>query len=394
MAPPEEPPAVTAPAPEEDERLSLTILPNFGYTADDGFGLGFYAELTAPPPPGKAVRTLVVAHTYLSTEGFHNQRLRFDLPGLGAQDKLRLGGMFAFRAWLNDGYWGIGNGTVRDADYVGTFDADDPDRHHYRYQLVQPFGHLALARDLSPRASAYGSLNVRFSWVKTYEGSLLEAERPYGVDGGLATQLGVGLLWDSRDDSVDPRRGALLEASSRFVYQPLDNSVFGGPFASVRGWIPLGPGVVVAGRVMGEHLFGDVPFYEMVHWGGFTPTSGFGGAATLRGYRYGRWRGPGKAVANGEIRCAVGDQHIGDSVLHWHLAPLADVGVVWGAGGDGPEQPDVPFHPSGGLGVRGVWNRDIAARIDGAVGFDAVDDGIELVLAPTWGVYLDFAYMY
>jgi len=53
---------------------------------------------------------------------------------------------------------------------------------------------------------------------------------------------------------------------------------------------------------MAEQMWGAVPFYELVHWGGMEPTAGFGGSQTLRGARFGRWRARDKAVLNTELR--------------------------------------------------------------------------------------------
>lgn len=349
--------------------LRLTVLPNFGYTPDDGYGVGFYVDLHEAQPVGRPPRQVVV-HTYLSSDGFQNQRLRFDLPGLG---RLRLGGLFAWRAWEHDAYWGIGPDTVRDP-------AVD-----YEYGLVQPFGHLALAVAVGPGVDAYASADLRWTEVHAEPGSFLALDAPAGLDGGLAVQVGSGALYDSRDDVLTPRRGLLLEGGGRVV---LTDPVFGGPFGQVRAFWGLGP-CVIALRLMAEHLYGEVPFYEMSLWGGWQPIMGLGGYETLRGLPYGRFRGPGKALFNGELRIDLASTPLGQGRLGWQLVPLGDVAAVWAEDYD-----PWPLHPTAGLGLRGVWSGGLVGRIDAAVGSDPVLREGERTEALSWGFYLAFSPMF
>jgi hypothetical protein len=360
----------------------LTVLPNFGYTTDDGYGVGFYVELADRPSARARPRSLVV-HTYLSSDGFQNQRLRFDVPGLGPAGRWRLAGLFAYRAWQHDAWFGLGPGTLRDPTL-------DPST--YAYGLVQPFGHLALAGDLAPTLSVYTSADLRWTAVSAEAGSLLAADAPAGMDGGFALQLGAGLLVDTRDRVVEPRRGVLVELGGRVAIDPTaPTHPFGGPFGSARAFLGAGP-CVLAARLMGEHLFGDPPFYEMNAWGGFTPVLGLGGYETLRGLAYGRWHAPGKALLNTELRVDVARHPLAGGTLTWQLAPLVDAAALWGGG----SQPEGvwPLHPTGGLGVRGVWSEGLVGRIDAAVGAEPVLVDGAAAVAPSWGVYLAFAQMF
>jgi hypothetical protein len=45
---------------------------------------------------------------------------------MGPEGRTRFTLYTAWRQWLNDGYYGIGNGTTREAAFVGAFAADDP----------------------------------------------------------------------------------------------------------------------------------------------------------------------------------------------------------------------------------------------------------------------------
>ncbi len=392
-----------------------------GVDSDDGFGFGARAQLDIPGKvPIEPYKSSFVIHLFVTTHGYHHDRFKFDLLGLGPRGNLRLMGHFAFRAWLNDGYWGLGNGTVHDPSY-DALSVDDPLHKFYKYQLIQPFAHLTLRDELArvgPGAvSIYGSWEGRYSVIHAYPDSLLAADQPYGYEGGLAAQIAVGALWDTRSPEVTPDHGALLEASARGVGMLNGDgnggfgevSAFGGPMLSVRGYVPVaefaGRHVTYAARAMGEYLFGPVPFYEMVQWGGFEPIEGVGGSDTLRGDSFGRWHGPGKAVEQNELRVDVVSHPFFHRKLRWQAVPFADVGAVWGVDREDPgligrslggagEHPAVPVHPSAGLGVRAIWATTLVGRFDVAVGQDLVPTSAGVGYGPSVGFYLAFDHTY
>jgi hypothetical protein len=332
-----------------------------------------------------------VAQGYAAVSGFQHHRLRVDALGLGGDGLSRLTLHVAWRQWLNDGYWGIGNGTAREPAFTGTFDRDDPRRHRYQYSLLQPFAHLTWRRQLRPGSpvETYLAVNPKYSIVRTYEGSLLEEDQPYGLAGGLTVQLFAGALHDTRVPEVAPHRGHLLELGGRFAPGLTGEAgPFGGALASARAFHG-GDRVVLAGRVMGEWLVGAVPFYELVHWGGAIPIAGVGGPETLRGILFGRFRAPGKAVANGEVRVRVATVQVAKSPLDLELAPYLDLATVWGA--EDPVPAALPVHPAAGGGVRVVFDRTFVGRVDSGVGLDPVaksDGSVEQ--RPNWGFYLTF----
>jgi hypothetical protein len=285
-------PAPTDPAPADpaalpEKRFSWVAIPNFGYDVDDGFGAGARAELDWYAPGYDPYQLAFVTQAYLTTNGYHHHRVRFDAPGLGADHRLRLSGHFAYRQWLNDGYWGMGNDTTLTQASV-----EDPDQaQYYRYTLVQPFGRLTLRGELGGPWAWFAFLAGRWSSITTYEGSLLEAEAPLGMAGGWGIQPGVGMLYDTREPELTPDGGVLAELAVRGMPKlPGADGEWISVFASLRGFVTLGPRVVIASRLMGEASFGDVPFYDLNTWGGLVPTMGFGGADSIRGVNFGRWR--------------------------------------------------------------------------------------------------------
>jgi hypothetical protein len=385
--------------PDERSQYDWYIVPNIAYDSDDGLGFGVRGELAVPEEGYDPYRVAYVVHAFASLRNFHHHRFRFDRVGLGRNRNLRLTLHLAYRQWGNDGYWGIGNGTTREREFVGDFDTDDPRRKRYRYNLIQPFGHLTLRAEQGRGLAVFCSLNAKYTWVRTHGDpdtgflTLLDEQQPYGMDGGLTILVSAGLIYDSRRPEVDPQRGVLAEVSGQWALPlPWGPGSFGGLFLSLRAFYAVTPWLVLAGRIMGEMLAGQVPFYEMVHWRGSVPISGFGGFETLRGIAFGRWRAPSKAVLNLELRFRLGQHSLARRPAVWQLALFGDTGVVWGAGGQATEpEPDFPLHITGGLGVRLVYAESFVGRVDAGFGLDPVrepDGAITQELS--YGVYVVF----
>lgn len=398
-------------AAADDDELAPRwfVVPNLSWDTDDKLGFGARGELALPGAGYSPYKTAWVVHAYATTNGYGHHRVRWDRTGL-AGGPLRLTAHVAWRQWRNDGYWGTGNGTVRDAAFVDGVDPASPEAKRYRYTLLQPFGHLTARWQLGEADgpwSVYGAANPKYSLIEAYAGSVLEEERPWGDQGGLAVQGLGGLLFDTRSPEVAPHSGVLAEVGGRVAPRLPGRSGdeatgFGGVFLSLRGYRELHPRVVWAGRVMGEALVGTIPFYETVHWGGFVPVAGFGGPETLRGVSFGRWRAPGKAVVGTELRIEAHVWTPGEHSLALEVAPYLDAGVVFG--GDWNQAPgaaalDVtaadsdtaPIHPAAGSGVRLIYDQTFIARLDAGFGLDPVRDAAGKVEArPNLGLYVVF----
>lgn len=391
-----------SPSPKPKPPVRGYLVPNVGFDTDDGLGFGARFELQHKPDGYTPYKFGLVVHGYATLRGYHHHRLYFDFPGIGPKGGLRLTLKIAYRQWLNDGYWGIGNGAAREGAYIGDFDKDDPRRKRYRYNLIQPFLHLGLRQRIKGPWSAFVNLRVQYTDVRTYEGSLLAAEQPVGMGGGLEVELGGGLLLDTRDNEAAPNRGTYSEIAVRVSPDLVGVGVaYVAPFLSLRGYHTLVPGdlgrrwtgrIVFAHRLMAEWLLGNPPFYEMTRWGGSVPLLGFGGYETLRGAPFGRYRAPGRAILNAELRFDVLQFKLFKQPFRVQIAPFIDVGAVFGAGEQrSAPAPAVPIHPSPGVGLHVVYAESFAGRIDFAVSPDPVRqaDG-RVVDEPWWGLYLMF----
>ena len=371
-APPTSSQSNSEPQPEPKKRhLRYFAIPNASFDTDDGLGFGARGELAIEEPGYSPYKMAFVLHAFATLRGYQHHRFRFDATGLGPKHNLRFTMHVAWRQWLNDGYWGIGNTTARLRSMVAD-DIQDGDVRvkFYRYSLFQPFLHSTLRAKLNGGFEAFTSLDIKYSVIKTYQGSLLAAERPFGIDGGLGVIATGGIIYDTRKPEVNPRSGIMAELSAR-VSAPGGAGTFGGPFFSIRGFVTPTPRLTIAFRFVMEALFGQVPFYEMVHWGGSVPITGFGGFETLRGIAFGRWHSPGKAVFNTELRIKLGEHKLFKRSFQWQLGLFGDVGMTFYAP-DSTASGGPPFHPGAGAGLRLIFDELFVARIDTAVGLDPI----------------------
>ena len=338
-----------------------------GFDTDDGLGLGAHGEIATYEEGVQPYRSLWVVQGYASLRGYQDHLLEWDRVGVGPGASTRLQAGLYWRQWTHSGYWGMGNDTLREWQYEGLFEPDDPAATRYRYSLVQPTLHaLARSRIHDGPWSLYGAVTVHHTRVETYEGSLLEEDRPYGMLGGWSPQVGVGVLYDSRQPEIASKRGVLAELSGRLA-PAVDGEAggFAGGLCLLQGYQPLGGRLVLAARLLGEWLAGNVPFYEMNTWGLSKPIIGFGGDMSLRGVPMGRWRGPGKALANVELRWTPWALALREHQVDLELAPFTDVGAVFGqqAATAAPTAPTTA-HPSVGLGGRVVFDDTFVGRLD------------------------------
>ena len=379
----------------DDKPWKWFALPTASFDTDDGLGMGWRAEAAKEAPGVTPYRTSMVTQGYFSTRGFVDVRFSLDLVDRGPHDNLRVTTFAAFRRWKNDGYWGIGQGTARERDFVGPFDPDAPERKRYRYQLTQPLVHSLVRWDLAPPLALHAALQVKHSDVLIYPDSLLSEQRPFGVDGGWSAQLFLGGMLDTRDNEVDPHHGHWIELTGRAAPAiPGGQGAFVGAFASVRHYTQLHPNVVFGYRVMGEWLAGDVPFYEMVHWGASVPIAGFGGAQGLRAVKFGRYRGPGKAIWNSELRYTFWRPTLRGEPSVVEFSPWFDGGVVFGEG-TSAQSGEWPVHPAAGVGLRLVYAGQFTGRVDVGYGHDPILSNAG-VLGPgnTLGFYTTFGHAF
>jgi outer membrane protein assembly factor BamA len=185
---------------------------------------------------------------------------------------------------------------------------------------------------------------------------------PRGLEGGATGYALFGLIHDTRENEISPRRGASEELSLRLAGALTGSRYsFGQLTFLLRRFIPLGPRLVLAGRLAGDLLFGDVPFFELASFGGINPFEALGGANSLRGLPSGRYSGTAKVLANLELRAVLAQPTLLRHHVDLGTIAFVDAGRTWS-----PRAPNGPwhlFHGSVGAGLR-VASGPLVLRLD------------------------------
>lgn len=335
----QDPPEPFKPAPDQpvDEDASGTLLvPLVLYTPETHLGLGgFFVHFFRLGTEDDSRLSSIAALGIATTRQQFIMELHPDFYLLA--DDLHLFGKLEYQRYP-DSFWGIGNAAedAREERY-------DRERLRFRgsaqYRLAGPF-YAGLATDLMLYRGVY----------TTVDGIFATQDIP-GEAGGFTSGLGPTLTFDSRDNTVGPRSGYLLNGSFLYFGEPLGSRyTFVKSTLDLRYYLETFPRQVLGLRFHGEAHGGAVPYYQLAL---------LGGDDLLRGYYLGRYRDEALVALEVEYRYP----------LIWRFSGVAFAGVGAIAGA-ADELIGVPLRPAGGLGLRFAINQRerLNLRLDVGVG--------------------------
>ena len=125
------------------------------------------------------------------------------------------------------------------------------------------------------------------------QGSTSLTPLPFGIDGGVQTGIGLGLIYDSCYNAMNVRDGVLAELGFLNYSSALSTYPMSVLFFDNRWFFPTTHTQVLALQIQGEFAFGEIPFNQL-------PT--IGGANLMRGYYVGRYRDKRAMAAQVEYR--------------------------------------------------------------------------------------------
>ena len=321
-----------------DGRDELTIVPAGGGSTDIGVGGGFFAGVTrnragyAPyewnieaagfvtflPQNGGVLVPYADVYSKLTVSRFLNGPLQLELrPSF--TDELRLY------------YYGIGNAS-------SALPPPGQSATYFQYARIHP----EIVADVRFKILDHfaGRVGLRYveTWFNIPEGSKLgddirsgspEVKRligPTGTEG--AALFRYGLQFDDRDNQVSPHQGTFDEIAFNWSPGGIPELPFryGEASVNLRGYIPISSRVTLAGRVVGDLLFGDVPLYELSR---AVDTYAIGGSNGVRGVPAQRYYGKVKVFGNVEIRAKLFDFRAFGKPLTIGGAAFLDGGRVW-----------------------------------------------------------------
>ncbi|WP_394835376.1 outer membrane protein assembly factor [Pendulispora rubella] len=186
-----------------------------------------------------------------------------------------------------------------------------------------------------------------------------------------------GVFLDTRDNEIHTTRGMFHQIKLRLSPGGIDSMPYRYAQVNVtaRGYLPIGSRIVVAGRLVGDVQFGDVPFYELTR---YEDTFAIGGSNGVRGVPGQRYYGKVKAFGNLEVRASLFDFRLFKKRFSFGVAAFFDAGRVWTELGrshpdlDGTG-PGIKYGTGGGLRLR--QGKTFVLRADVAWSPDATPVG-------------------
>jgi hypothetical protein len=324
-----------------------------GYDADDGVLLGGGITLVNPgfgrDPYLRRHRLSVVVAT--ATLGGYASYAGSYPDAVGSLDLgLRVEGQTPL---ATQNFFGFGDGPLPEDGVAASFN-----RVRLASATVEPFAERHLPGGM--RLWAGPSLSYARPDVDSTRFIAVAGlpERDLGAQVFAGVTAGVEI--DAVDDAIRPTRGARYDASLRTRFGLIEEGHRYAGVASVLRlyftWWRL-PGVTVALRGGGEHLFGTFPFYD---------AASLGGAATLRGYRSDRFAGRTAVFGSVEPRVSV-------TRFRSLFAPYGEAGVLAFVDGGRAWYDELPSSWRMGYGA-GVWAA-LAGRAAVTATYDASEEG-------------------
>lgn len=280
---------------------------------------------------------------------------------------------------INSGYFGLGNQSVVVHDENGQVG------RRYQFEQQELRARVNVRSPLGGPFAVMVGLQLRYVHPTAYANSKLAIDaasrEPDGspvIRGLEPLDIGVlngGLIYDTRDNAIAPNRGAFDLVALRFAEAtPTSSDVrWAGANVVVRRYARLGGPFVLATRVIGDFMVGNVPFYDLSQGGAFVPTDLPGGAQGIRGVPYGRYSGLIKLVGNVEVRSFFASFHLFGDRFRVGDVVFFDTGRIWtdytfSDARDG-KQIGLKFGAGGGLFL--LWGTAAMFRVEVAYSPDA-----------------------
>jgi outer membrane protein assembly factor BamA len=333
---------------------SITGLPALNYDADEGYGYGAlvqyyeYGDGSAAPYKFSLQPTV-----FFTTRGRRDVTLFLDAPHL-LPNEWRLGFQLAREQQRAAPYYGVGNNTV-----ALDIPANSPNPYYYRFERTVLRTNVDLQHPLfMPALRFLLGAGARAADVRTvpYDSgtTLLEQQTGRAALPRINTRYArVGLVFDTRDREIGPHTGNWSEILVQRAGRVLGgDQVFTRITGTVREYLPLGPDLTLAERVVMQTTHGDPAISEIFALqSSFRDDEFLGGATSIRGIPKNRFVGKGVAFANSELRWSAAQFALRGRPTVLVLSGFVDAGRVWTDGVD-VSQTFSDLHVGYGGGVR------------------------------------------
>jgi outer membrane translocation and assembly module TamA len=269
----------------EEKRWKKTLLavPTLGSSPETGFYAGAVATLDLAPTKDTTAR-----HSVYSAEIAFTAKKQFVLSGRWDITNLNRDYiLFGENSWMKfpELYWGIGGKTADENELL--YDA-------YRIEMENGLYHRFgknLFIGLDQQLQSVYALSLP-------ESSAEKIEILTGIKPGLASGFGLGILYDTRSNLLNPRAGEYLMMLHGLYFGKAFGSDFRFPHGHTdfRFYLPAGGKNILALQATAE-VFGEGSPFRL--------QAMLGGNMMLRGYYQGRFRDQNQVSAQAEYRMQI-----------------------------------------------------------------------------------------
>ena len=325
---------------DEPGHNEFNLVPVAGGTTDIGIGGGYFMGYDRVSPgmtpyvwdlESAAFVTFAPGHdggVIVPYQDLYVQLIvpRFLMPSL----ELEIRPEYSWETTL--GYYGLGNASSAALP-------DGESQKYFEYGRLHPELYLQLRWRILDHVIGRTGLRYVQNWLQVASDSKLEQDLLSGSPEvktllGSTAPSGValfsyGIQFDNRDNNVSAHKGTF----DSFDVQVSPGGTPWLPYryaqatADMRFYIPIWrPRITLAGRVAGDILYGNPPFYELAR---FEDTYAIGGLNGVRGVPAQRYYGKVKALGNVEVRTELVKFHALGKPVIFGIVAFLDGGRVW-----------------------------------------------------------------
>jgi len=364
----------SAESEDKSKPSEFTAVPFVGGDSDVGFGGGFIASWARVSGDYDPYLMRVEAATAITMKRAHDAWVvpytdayaLIDAPHV-LPNRLKLRLRLSYTREQRLPYSGLGNASRP------TPESQD---EASRYARVHPTVDLQSELRLSREVRLLLGISLTQNWLDIPPDSQLAMDMREGSetvrrllsdpDDHPVLLFSYGVLFDGRDDVVNPKRG--FYTAARVDLGPGDSGAFIHRWAradgSARAFVPLIDSyLTLAARVVGDCLFGDAPFYELPR---YDSTSAIGGGNGVRGIPAQRYWGKIKLFGNFELRSELVRLRLFGKATRFGLTGFFDAGRVWADYAANPELDGTGFgiKYGTGAGLRMAAGKSFVLRFD------------------------------
>jgi len=341
---------------------SLQGIPIIYTSKSTGFNLGVRASIADMKHEQPYVYKFAFQY-WVSDRGVKNHEVELDIPYFFSKSwHIRLD--YKYSVVIDDNYFGIGNDSVFNKDFITPSNPSFISRTYYQYKLTYPSFTFDVERNLfSETLFIFAGIGLEKATINPRSldsDSKIYMEKPFGYNGGNTNYIKVGLAFDTRDFPFNPTKGIVLAGTytdhanfmgSNYQYKNADLTYM--LFFSFFKYFTL------AHRIMIDQIWGNPPFFALAEFKSYYDSyQGLGGADVLRGAPSFRFIDNLKFINQIELRTRFYNGMVFGQHLQVNVNPFWDIGRVW----DRKKKISInDMHNTFGSEFRFTWNANFIA---------------------------------